>query len=880
MTLAPGTRLGSYEIVEALGAGGMGEVYRARDARLGRDAAIKVLPGDLAGDADRRARFEQEARAASALNHPNILTVYDVGSFEGGAYIATEFVDGKTLRELLVSGALPTRRLLAIAAQVADGLAKAHAAGIVHRDLKPENVMVNKDGFAKILDFGLAKLAAAPEEAGSQLATLVGPGTRPGVVLGTVGYMSPEQASGHAVDYRSDQFSLGAILYEMATGRRAFQKKTAVETLSAIIRDEPEPIGGVNPAAPAPLRWIVERCLAKEPDDRYASTRDLARDLKQALTHLSEASGEAVPVERPRKKRSWWAAAIAALALLGVADLALRLQSAGPAQRRPGTLRRVTFLPGLEDEPSFSPDGKFLAYTTDERGNLDVVVQPLGGGEAIRIAATEADEAEPAWSPDGSKLAFVSAQDRGGRLGITLNVGPLEPYLNGKFGDIFLAPALGGAAFKLVEDGYYPTWSPDGRRIAFMSNREGQVNLWTVAASGGSPVRLTRDEGIDYQPAWSPDGRWIAYGSGGLVGYGYNVAVVAAEGGKPRTLTSDFTFVTRPAWSPDGRSILFSGERNGILNVWRLPFSPDGKPAEPSRVTLGQGQDTDVSVSRDGGKLAFAAVRDETNIWELSVDTGQLREVTSGASGPDYPELAPDGRTLLVSATRTGGRGLWTVDLLGRFLSQLTTGDASEPSAHWSPDGKWVAYVRAAAGMTTELCLLPVGSLAAQETGIPAASPEWSPDGKSIALGSPAGPGEISIYDVPSRKARAVTSVKSIVDYPTWSPDGRRIAFQRQHGSIREIWLVPADGGEAKPLTKDLEDSHPDWSPTNPDEILFLRDHKRLAVASVSTGKVRLLPGYSEGSYVLDYPSWSRDGKKVYFSVARKTGDVYVLEGF
>ena len=479
MTLPSGTRLGSYELTTPIGAGGMGEVYRAKDARLGREAAIKVLPADLAGDAERRARFEQEARAASALNHPNILTVYDIGDSESGLYIAMEYVDGRTLRELVVSGPVPTRKLLPIAAQVADGLAKAHAAGIVHRDLKPENVMVNKDGFVKILDFGLAKLAAPAGGGGSELATMVGPGTSPGVVLGTVGYMSPEQASGQPVDFRSDQFSLGAILYEMATGRRAFQKKTAVETLSAIIREDPEPISGVNPSAPAPLRWIVERCLAKEPEDRYASTLDLSRDLKQTLDHLSETSGEAASVAKPRAaRRRWWAAAIALLLAIGVGDLALRWRAgAQPAVKAPATLQRVTFAPGLEDEPAFSPDGKFLAYTTDERGNLDIVVQPLSGGEPIRIGEGDADDSESAWSPDGSKLAFVSARDQGGRLGIALNVGTLEPYLNAKFGDILLVPALGGTSVKLVEDGYYPSWSPDGKRIVFMSNREQQPQL-------------------------------------------------------------------------------------------------------------------------------------------------------------------------------------------------------------------------------------------------------------------------------------------------------------------------------------------------------------------------------------------------------------------
>jgi len=291
MALSQGERLGPYEVLAPLGAGGMGEVYQARDTRLGREVAIKVLPEELFRDGGRLKRFEQEARSASALNHPNIITVHQIEQSGPILFIVMELVAGKTLRELLLPGPLSIKKALLIANQVADGLACAHEAGIVHRDLKPENLMVTKDDRVKILDFGLAKLTLAALENGSPTATTVMGVTEPGVVLGTVGYMSPEQASGLAVDYRSDQFSFGSILYEMTTGRRAFRKKTAAQTLGAIIQDEPEPIASLNQKAPAPLRWIVERCLSKDPNDRYASTRDLARELGVIWQHLSELTG-------------------------------------------------------------------------------------------------------------------------------------------------------------------------------------------------------------------------------------------------------------------------------------------------------------------------------------------------------------------------------------------------------------------------------------------------------------------------------------------------------------------------------------------------------------------------------------------------------------
>src|SRR4249920_3501189 len=290
MTLAAGSRLGAYEILAPLGAGGMGEVFRARDTRLSREVAIKVLPAALASDAERLKRFEKEARSASALNHPNIVTIYDIGSTGGVSWIAMEKVEGATLRELLASGPLPVKRLLQIAPQIAEGLARAHESGIVHRDLKPENVMVTKNGLVKVLDFGLAKLTSTMSGSGEGSALPTMTGTTPGVVVGTVGYMSPEQASGEALDFRSDQFSFGSILYEMASGKRAFERPNPAQTLSAVIDTEPEPLTTVAARTPTNLVWVVERCLAKDPEERYDSTRDLARDLRVIRDRSSEIS--------------------------------------------------------------------------------------------------------------------------------------------------------------------------------------------------------------------------------------------------------------------------------------------------------------------------------------------------------------------------------------------------------------------------------------------------------------------------------------------------------------------------------------------------------------------------------------------------------------
>ena len=390
MTLPSGTSLGPYEIVSPIGAGGMGEVYRARDPRLGRDVAVKVLPEALAQDPARLSRFQQEARAASALNHPNIVTIHEIGRHGETAFIAMELVEGKTLRELTISGPMPVKRVLNVAAQVADGLAKAHSAGIVHRDLKPENVMVSKDGFVKILDFGLAKLVEPEPGEGSAMPTVAPPETSPGTVMGTVGYMSPEQASGEDLDFRSDQFSLGSIVYEMTTGKKAFQRKTAAETMSAIIREEPEPVARLRPDLPLPVRWILERCLAKDREERYASTRDLARDLASVRDHISEVtSGAESMLAAPGKSKRRTVPAAAALVLAAAALVAGALVSRALAAKAPPapSFKRLTFR-GLQlANARFSRDGQSIVYGVNDVDKVRLFMTRRAGSriQAVRV---------------------------------------------------------------------------------------------------------------------------------------------------------------------------------------------------------------------------------------------------------------------------------------------------------------------------------------------------------------------------------------------------------------------------------------------------------------------------------------------------------------
>ncbi len=457
MSLQRGARLGPYEIVSFLGAGGMGEVYRAKDTRLLREVAIKVLPAEIASDRERLKRFEREARAASALNHPNIVTIHDIGSSDGVSYIAMELVEGDSLRKLLAGGALAVKKLLPIAAQIADGLARAHEAGIVHRDLKPENVMVGKDGRVKILDFGLAKrrvVPVSPDETATPTETV----TDAGVVLGTVGYMSPEQVAGRELDHRSDQFSFGALVYEMATGRRAFQKKTAAETMTAILNEEPEPLAATGPQAPTLLRWVVERCLAKEPEGRYAATRDLARDLATIRDRLSEAgSGESPLAPRRRRPRAVAPAAVAAV-LAAMAAVYFVGERRGREKAPIPTFRQLTFRHGGVQSARFTPDGRTVVYAA------------AWDGEPVRLFSTRIE------SPESTPLALPDADLAGVSPSAELLVFPNRLYGSLGPGTVSRVPLAGGAPRTVAENVWSADWSPDGSQLALL-HRVGEKAL-------------------------------------------------------------------------------------------------------------------------------------------------------------------------------------------------------------------------------------------------------------------------------------------------------------------------------------------------------------------------------------------------------------------
>jgi len=760
-----GQTLSHYRILTKLGAGGMGEVYLAEDTALDRRVALKLLPPEHTQDQERVRRFRQEARAASALNHPNILTVHEVGEAEGHLFIATEFIDGETLRAALArAGRMDTREALTVATQVASALAVAHEAGIVHRDIKPENIMLRADGYVKVLDFGLAKLTEAvpPQPTDARTRTMpFAAQTEAGVVIGTAQYMSPEQATGKAIDARSDIFSFGAVLYEMVSGRRPFQGASSIETVAAILNQEPKPL----PAdVPVDLTRLILRCLRKDPARRYQTMADLKATLEDVREESSDAN-RAVCARAPRR----WTWAIGA-ALLVALLVGLSVWQPWRARQIAEPLRAValTTLHGVERFPSLSPDGNYVAFTWGgpQQDNQDIYVQSIGSGSPLRVTTDARDDYNPAWSPDGRWIAFFR--------------GPPTAPTGLRSRELRLIPPLGGPERKLADvrsqdfaarpfPAAYLAWSPDSNSLVVTdSPGEGQPDaLFVVSLETGERKQLTNPQRpvlADTSPAVSPDGRSLVFlrrtswGSGELhllpLGDGLTVA------GAPRRLTAAALLADYPAWMPDGKEIVFSAKRA----LWRMAVAGDGTP---TRVPYVGSDGVMPAIARsDSGKparLVYVHSFGDTNIWRVETPaagapSSSAPVMSISSTRPEYhTQFAPDGRRVAFTSTRSGDAEIWVSD----------------------PNGS---------------SAIPLTSMGAPETMCPA----WSPDGQLIAFSSnPAG--EFDLYTIPAAggKPRRLTSHPAIDICPTFSRDGKWIYFNSMRSGDYRIWKMPAAGGDA-----------------------------------------------------------------------------------
>jgi len=784
MALAPGARLGPYVIVAPLGAGGMGEVYKARDTRLDRDVALKVLPSHLAADPEALARFEREAKAVAALSHPNILAIHDFGNQGGTAYAVAELLEGETLRARLADGPLPLKKTLQIATEIAQGLAAAHDRHIVHRDLKPENVFVATDGRVKILDFGLAR----------QIAPLLGDApnlptelrrTDPGTVMGTVGYMSPEQVRGQAADQRSDIFSLGCVLFEMATGKRPFERETTAETMTAVLREDAPEVSRPDVLVPAPIDQLVRHCLEKRPEERFQSARDLAFAL-QSLSGMGAASGRssASPAPAPRHARApIIALAAAALLLAGAAFVAGRYVA--PAGRPPGgptvvSFQHITDSPGVETQPTISPDGRTVVYAAGASGTSHIYSVHVGGRSSVPLTENSpANDSQPAFSPEGERIVFRSERDGGG---------------------IWVMSATGESPRKLTDFGYHPAWSPDGREIVvslggfFVPTELGRRAFGLSAVDVATRKRrVVVSAGDTLQPSWSPHGTRIAYW-GVRAGGQRDLWTVAADGSEAATggvsVTNDPAVDWSPTWSPDGASLYFSSTRGGTINLWRVPIDEaSGRPrGEAEPVTTPSSWSGYYSFSRDGTKLAYASLDWRSTLVKRAFDPAGERVV-----GPAVPmlkgtrvirdhEVSPDGQSVVF--TETGAQeDVIVARIDGTQYTRLTDDAFRNRGPVWSSDGRSILFYSDRSGSYQMWTIRPdsTGLTLVPTPGIATGTPAWARDGRMAFYQSPGASGGRWYVLRPGESGGGLELQPPIdatsIFWPlAWSPDNTRLA--------------------------------------------------------------------------------------------------------
>src|SRR6266536_962062 len=773
MAISAGSRLGPYEILSPIGAGGMGEVYRAKDPRLGREVAIKVLPASLSQDSDRLRRFEQEARAAGALNHPNITAVYDIGSAEGSPYIVTELLEGETLRGRLGVGALPPRKATDYAVQIAMGLAAAHEKGIVHRDLKPENLFVTRDGRIKILDFGLAKLKqpeGGAEKSGLLTATA---GTEPGVVMGTMGYMSPEQVRGRSADQRSDIFSFGAILYEMLAGQRAFRGDTAADTISAILTKEPPDLAQTNRDIHPGLDRIVRHCLEKNPEERFQSARDIAFDL-ETLSGIS-APTTAVGARAHRAARPRLALLLAATAVVSAGIAGLLAYAAGKTAGfvAPPLFRQITFSRGEVGGALFAPDGQTTVYSASWEG------KPV----EVFINRPESPEARPFGLP----VTEVLAISKSGEMAVSLNRRTTLPFIRtGRLARISIA---GGAPRDILDDVQWADWSPDGKSLAIVRD-VGAKNCLEFPIG----KTLYGTTGWISHPRVSPQGDLVAFIDHPVLRDDGGAVAVVDLSGKKRTLSHVYNTAQGLAWKPDASEIWYTAEEGGINRAVHA-VTLAGKGRLVGRVP---GISTIRDISKDGRVLMTT---ESYRLGILARGPGDEKERELSLLDYSLPTaISPDGKTLLITESGEGGGPGYSAYLRKLDGSPaLRLGDGGTSAL--SPDGAWAISVLHPAS-NPQITLLPtsVGEpKVLSKEGLDVVEADFLPDGKRL-LFSATEPGHgMRLYfrDVTGGKPRPLTPEGYYFYRGTVTTDSK---FAVVRGPDRRMYLYPLEGGEPTEL--------------------------------------------------------------------------------
>jgi len=861
-----GRTLNHYRILELAGGGGMGVVYKAEDLRLARTVALKFLPPELTRDPEAKARFLQEARAASGLDHPNICTIHEVGETEDGQlYLAMPLYDGETLRKRIERGPLPIDEAIDVAQQIARGLSKAHRGGIVHRDIKPANLMVTSDGVVKILDFGLAKLAG--------MAAL----TRTGSSVGTPAYMSPEQSRGEEVDHRTDLWSLGVVLYEMVAGRRPFRGEHEQAILYSLLNEEPKPLAQVRPDAPPELGKIVQGLLAKDPDQRYPTVDGTLGDLRALRNETMTTTVRTQPGSPAKGRlRPWlWAAGLAAVA--AVAAGGLYLTGGGGEGGRGGAVAasftRLTDQEGSESFPSLSPDGKFLLYVKSANGNADIYLQRVGGGNPLNLTQDSPDDdTQPAFSPDGQQIAFRSEREGGG---------------------LFVMGATGESVRRLTEIGYNPAWSPDGGEIAFATEgvegpltRRQASQLWTVNAASGVKRLVARQDAV--QPSWSPHGQRIAFwglpsGSSQRI-----LWTVPAGGGEPLQVARDEHVNWNPVWSPDGKDLYFVSDRSGSMNVWRVPVDePSGRTlGEPRPVTSSSQSLGLLSLSRDGRQIVYASDEGKSNLERRALDPAASRVaseaffVTQGSRTVRSAAVSPDGQWIAFDSSFPQ-EDLFVVRADGTGLRQLTDDPAKDRLPRWFPDGSRLLFYSDRGGNYGAWTIRADGSalqLLPHGTSDALYSPIISPDGLRIVaslgfhgtalidVGQPAGP---RIRELPRPGGGG-----EVFSATSWSPDGAFLAgtLDRNGSAVPGVMIYSFASGRYERLTD--AGFIPSW--LHDSRTLLYLQEGRIFLYDLRSKAPRLLLEPPANS-VFTSATVGPDDRTLYAVRATDEGDVWML---
>jgi Tol biopolymer transport system component len=786
MSLPAGTHLGPYEIATLIGKGGMGEVYRGRDTRLNRDVAVKILPATFANDPDRLRRFTLEAQAAGALNHPNVLAVFDIGSHGGAPFIVSELLDGESLRTCIDRGPLPLSKVLDYARQTANGLAAAHAKGITHRDIKPENLFLTGDGRVKILDFGLAKHSGGLE-GGDVTAQQAVTGT--GVILGTVGYMSPEQVRGQPTDHRTDIFSLGTVVYEMLAGQRAFDATSAVETMHAILTRDPQQFRADAAPVPPALDRIVRRCLEKNPAERFHSAHDLSlaiesiatgsRAATQDLSAAAPARAAAATTHAGLTRVVLWTLLLAAAAGAGAL---IHRAVAVVAPMEPPAIDYLTYS-GHDSSPAASPDGKTVAFASNRDGVSRIWLKQVTGG--AELALTTGLDDFPRFAPDGSSVIFVRT--------------------TGALRSLYRVPLLGGEPRKLLDDVTGADYSPEGSRLAF--------TRWATGDRKGSVVGLSDGDGGNAReivfvpdialvaPRWSPDGRTIA-----------GVPVLAASTGRPRITLVDVsasrhrslsdpatsqrpTAISSVVWTADSQAVLYSVASSLVATM-------TGSTARVMRLDVATGVSRPLlwapnnSLVIDAirpGRLLVDARSLRQNLRELTLDRAGASErwLTKGNSTDRQPIYSPDGTWVTFSSNRGGNLDLWTVNRTTGAVRRLTDDAADDWDVTYAPDGRHLLWCSNRTGPYEVWIANADGSGARQLTrdGVEIANPQQSPDGRWIVYIARR-PDQAGLWRIQSDGTRPVRLVEGAVQVPEISPDGEYVIYlDAYNGRIRSLRL-------------------------------------------------------------------------------------------